>query len=401
MEGRYRTPLYQAFLDAGQQLGYPLLDDYNSGDHEGFAWAQFTQEHRRARRCSSAHAYLNPARGRPNLTIRTGAFAVGLDFEGTRCRGVRYTRGSRVEAASGNEVVLSAGAYLSPQLLMLSGIGDPRDLEKVGVKVRHGLNGVGRNLQDHCGGLIQHRSTKPVTYHALRNPVRLAAAALELVVKASGPLSVFPMNAVGFVRSDPAEPRPDIQFLFFPVTTDIQGGTDKYAAFSGYAITWGGMRPRSRGHVRLRSTDPTDPPLILHNYLTDPHDVAVNNAAFRIARDLHAQRAFDLFRGDEIDPGPGVQSEADIAAYNRRTMGSNYHPAGTCRMGDDESAVVDAQLRVRGIEGLRVVDASIMPTLTSGNTNAPTIMIGEKAAAMILEGAREADVSGTVVRALT
>ena len=385
--GRYRTPLYQAFLDAGREMGFSVLDDYNGGDHEGFAWAQFTQEHKRARRCSSAHAYLRPTQDRTNLTILTRAQVVGLGLAGSRCTSVRYRRSGREEVAHAHEVILAAGAYLSPHLLMISGIGDPEELEKVGVAVRHGLKGVGRNLQDHCGGLVQSRCTKPMTYHALRNPFRLAAAAWELVAKASGPLSVFPMNALAFLRSDPAEPRPDLEFLFFPVATDVQGGTEKYALFNGYAITWGIMRPRSRGRVALRSSDPVDAPRLLHNYLTDTHDVVVMNAGFRIAREINSQSAFDDFRGDEVDPGPDITTEDAVSAYNRRTLGSHYHPAGSCRMGIDDDAVVDPQLRVRGIDGLRVVDASIMPTLTSGNTNAPTIMIGEKAAEMILNAA--------------
>ncbi len=384
--GRYRTPLYQAFLEAGAECGYRVLDDYNRGDTEGFAWAQFTQEHDRARRCSSAHAYLGAAAGRANLIVRTGCQVTGLTLSGKACTGLVYVQGGQTRAVSAGEVILSAGAYQSPQLLMLSGIGDGPALTRVGVAPRHELPGVGLNLQDHCGGLIQSRCRLPMTYHRFRNPVRALGAAWELFVRQRGPLSVFPMNALAFVRSAPTEPRPDLEFLFFPVATDLRGGSGRYAAFNGYAITWGIMRPRSRGTVTLASADPLAKPVIRHNYLTDPHDVAVNNAGLRIARALNASRAFDPFRGTEVDPGEECVSDEAVSAYNRRTMGTHYHPSGSCRMGGDALAVVDSSLRVHGLTGLRVADASIMPWVTSGNTNAPSIMIGEKAADLVLAG---------------
>lgn len=381
--GRYRTPLYEAFLKAGDERGYPVVDDYNRGDTEGFAWAQFTQEHDRARRCSSAHAYLRRASGRANLVVRTGCQVTGLTLSGPACTGLTYVRGRQSHNVSAAEVILSAGAYQSPHLLMLSGIGEGEALTKAGITARHELPGVGQNLQDHCGGLVQSRCNEPMTYHQLRNPVRALGAIWDLYLNARGPLSVFPMNALAFLRSDPSEPRPDLEFLFFPVTTDASG---RYAAFNGYAITWGIMRPRSRGSVTLASSDPLDKPLIRHNYLTDPHDVKVNNAGLRIARELNATHAFDRFRGEEVDPGADCVSEEAISAYNRRTIGSHFHPSGSCRMGSDDMAVVDPALRVRGLKGLRVADASIMPRVTSGNTNAPSIMIGEKAADLALAG---------------
>ncbi|WP_341643223.1 GMC family oxidoreductase [Thauera sp. SDU_THAU2] len=318
--GRYRTPLYEAFLAAGAERGYGLSEDYNRGDTEGFAWAQFTQEHDRARRCSSAHAYLNAAAGRKNLTVRTGCQVTALTLSGRTCTGLTYVQRGRTETVAAGEVILSAGAYQSPQILMLSGIGAGADLKAAGVAPKHDLPGVGRNLQDHCGGLIQSMCREPMTYHQFRNLFRALGAIWDLYVNARGPLSVFPMNAVAFLRSDPGEPRPDLEFLFFPVATDLRGGTNRYAAFNGYAITWGIMRPRSRGSVTLASSDPLAKPKIQHNYLTDPHDVKVNNAGFRIARELNATRAFDRFRGEEVDPGPDCVSEEDISAYNRRTI---------------------------------------------------------------------------------
>lgn len=384
--GRYRTPLYEAFLAAGAERGYRLQDDYNRGDHEGFSWAQFTQEHDRAARCSSAHAYLRAAGDRKNLTVRTHCQVTGLTLDGATCTGLSYVQRGQVHKVSAGEVILSAGAYQSPQILLLSGIGSGAGLRPLGVTPRHELPGVGQNLQDHCGGLIQSMCKERMTYHQFRNPLRALGAVWDLYVNKRGPLSVFPMNAVGFLRSDPAEPRPDLEFLFFPVATDIRGGSGKYAAFNGYAITWGIMRPRSRGSVTLASSDPLAKPVIRHNYLTDPHDVKVNNAGLRIARELNATHAFDRFRGNEVDPGPDCISDAAISAYNRRTIGSHFHPSGSCRMGGDDMAVVDALLRVRGMRGLRVADASIMPRVTSGNTNAPSIMIGEKAADLVLAG---------------
>lgn len=383
IRGRYTNPLYEAFLEAGQQLGYRLLDDYNAGDHEGFAWSQYTQEHKRARRCSSAHAYLAPARDRPNLTVLTGAHATRLMFEALRCTGVCYLEGGAEQTITAGEVVLCAGAYQSPQLLLLSGIGPAEDLKPLGIEVRLDLPGVGQNLQDHYGGLVQHRCTKPLTYHALRNPLRLIMALIEMQILDRGPLAVFPMNTVAFLRSSSEQPRPDLQFYLFPVTADIQGGTAKQAAFNGYAIVWALQRPRSRGKVSLRSNDPLAAPRIIHNYLTDPYDNETMLAGLRMAREIHAQRSFDAFRGVEVDPGRTVTSAAELNAYNRRTMGTHYHPAGSCRMGIGSDAVVDPQLRVRGISGLRVADASIMPLIVTGNTNAPSIMIGERAAALM------------------
>lgn len=384
--GRYRTPLYEAFLSAGAECGYRVIEDYNRGDTEGFAWAQFTQEHDRARRCSSAHAYLRSAAGRQNLTIRTGCQVTSLTLAGSTCTGLSYVRHGQRHQVSAGEVILSAGAYQSPQILMLSGIGDGAALRSVGIEAKHELPGVGQNLQDHCGGLIQSRCKEQMTYHQFRNPFRAVGAIWDLYVNARGPLSVFPMNALAFLRTGEAEPRPNLEFLFFPVATDIQGGSGRYAAFNGYAITWGIMRPRSRGSVTLASADPLAKPVIQHNYLTDPHDVHVNNEGFRIAREINASRAFDRFRGEEVDPGPDCSSQEAISAYNRRTMGSHYHPSGSCRMGSDHMAVVDPSLRVHGMKDLRVADASIMPCVTSGNTNAPSIMIGEKASDLVLAG---------------
>ncbi|MBN3853978.1 hypothetical protein G3N59_11370 [Paraburkholderia sp. Ac-20340] len=383
--GRYRSPIFESFLEAGRQLGYPVVDDYNLGDTEGFNWTQYTMEHGRARRCSSAHAYLHPIRDRKNLTVLTRAQVTGLIMQRQTCVGVRYLHEGKEATASAGEVVLSAGAYLSPQLLMLAGIGDADQLRKLGITPLHDLKGVGQNLQDHCGSLIQVRCTKPITFHSIRtNPLRGAAALLEYLVHDSGPFSVFPMAAQAFVRSSSSEPRPDLQIQIYPVTKDISGGSKKLAAFNGYGISAGGMRPRSRGTVSLQSKDPLQAPLIRHNYLSDPYDVAALVAGIRLARAINGSGAFDGIRGEEVNPSASAQSDRELEAYVRKTVDSQYHPSGTCKMGVDDMAVVDPNLRVHGITGLRIADASIMPVVTSGNTNAPAIMIGEKASDLIL-----------------
>jgi choline dehydrogenase len=388
ISGRYRTPLLEAFIDAGKQMGHPYIEDYNAGNHEGFSWVQYTIQKKRAVRASSAQAYLKPARDRKNLTVLTGAHVVGLSMTGTRCTGLRYVRAGSEHSVSAKEVILSAGTYISPQLLLLAGIGNPDELKAVGVKAVHDLPGVGKNLQDHCGSFMQVACTKPLTYNALlSNPFRGASAVAEYLFKGSGPLSVFPMSTHAFLKSDESLSRPDLQFQFYPMSRDVRGGTGKLGGFNAYAFQWGGMRPHSRGEVTLRSSRPLDPPKIQHNFLSDERDVKAMIAGLKIAREINSQPAFDSFRGIEIDPGPDVKTDDQIHAYSRRILSSEYHPSGSCKMGMDRDAVVDPKLRVRGIDGLRVIDASIMPTVVSGNTNGPSMMIGEKGSEIILNGA--------------
>ena len=393
INGRYRTPLLAAFVNAGREMGYPFREDYNIGDHEGFSWVQYTIQEKRAIRASSAQGYLKPIRNRANLTVLTGAQVVGLTMKGTRCEGVRYLKGKKEYSVGAGEVILSAGAYGSPHLLMLAGIGDPENLRSVGIKPIHDLPGVGQNLQDHCGSFIQVRCEKPFTYNALlSNPLRGALAVGEYIFKNSGPIAVFPMSTHAFLRSSEEQSRPDLQFQFYPMSRDLKGGAGKLGTFNAYAIQWGGMRPHSRGSIKLRSSDPLEHPTIQHNFLSDPRDVKAMVSGFKIAREINAQKAFADFRGPEIDPGSRVRTDTEIEAYNRSILASEYHASGSCRMGIDDQAVVDPELRVRGISGLRVVDASIMPTVVSGNTNGPSIMIGEKGASLIL---REDESVGT------
>ncbi len=383
--GRYKMPLFDAFLEAGVQAGYKFNLDYNGGDQEGFVWTQYTHTHFFPMRCSTARAYIRPARRRKNLTVWTNARALRLILDGRKVTGaeVEY-KGQSFVVSAARETILSAGAYQSPQLLMLSGIGDPSILGAQGIACAHPLKGVGKNLQDHVGSFVQHRCTQPITYYNMTRPLRLAGAVLQYLFTRSGPLAIFPMNTMAFLKSDPALERPDIQYYLLPAAMNPNGSADHMPQFHGYNIHWCGLRPDSIGHVGLRSPDVRDAPVVVHNYLTAESDQALNRYALRLARKLHAQKAFDAFRGEELDPGPDCTSDDEIDSYMGRFISSHYHPVGTCKMGFDETAVVDPQLRVHGLQGLRVIDASIMPKLVGANTNAPTIMIGEKGADMIL-----------------
>jgi choline dehydrogenase len=383
--GRYANPLYDAFLRAGEELGYPFNPDHNGPSQEGFSWSQYTHLHGFPLRCSAANAYLHPASRRPNLSILTGSQVVGLTLEGRRCRGVAFLRGGhRAEVQAEREVILSAGTYQSPQILLLSGIGPADELNAAGVAVRHELPGVGRDLQDHVGGFVQHECLQPVTYYSLLSKPRAALAVAELALLRRGPLAVFPMNAQAFIKSTPELDRPDLQFYMFPVALDPESQDLFKPAFHGYSIHWAVLRPRSRGRVFLRSGDPLAPPAILHNHLAHEDDRRLNITGLRIARDIHAQRAFEGLRGREVSPGSTVIEDGALDAHLRASSASHYHPVGTCRMGSDDGAVVDPELKVRGIDGLRVIDASVMPRLIGGNTNAPAMMIGEKGADLLL-----------------
>ena len=382
--GRYNMGLFDAFISAGKQAGYRFNPDYNGADQEGFVYTQYTHTHRFPLRCSAARAYVWPAMKRKNLTVWTKARTLRILFEGKRATGVEVERGGeRLTISADRELVLSAGAYQSPQLLMLSGVGDPAELAQHTIDCKHALPGVGKNLQDHVGSYVQHRCLKPVTYYNMRNPLKLAVAAAQYVFAGRGPLSVFPMNAMAFLKSDKALERPDIQYYLVPNAMNPNGSSTYLPTYHGYNIHWCGLRPESRGSVSLRSSNPLDTPRIIHNYLTAKADQALNRYAFRLARELHSQQAFDEFRGEEVDPGLSCSTDADIDGFMAKFISSHYHPVGTCKMGHDDLSVVDDQLRVHGLDGLRVVDASIMPRLVGANTNAPTIMIAEKAAEML------------------
>jgi choline dehydrogenase len=383
--GRYNDPLCETFIEAGRTAGYALNPDYNGTDMEGFVRAQYTHLHSFPLRCSAARAYVWPAMGRKNLTVWTKASARRIVLEGKKAVGVELLhKGRPITVKARREVILSAGAYHSPQMLMLSGIGDPDILAQHGIVVAHALKGVGQNLQDHIGTFVQHRCTQPITYYNMTKPWKLALAAMRYVFTGGGPLAVFPMNTMAFLKSDPALERPDIQYYLLPASVQPNGASNHLPTFHGYNIHWCGLRPESRGHVSLQSNNPEVAPRIVHNYFAAEADRALNRYALRLARKLHAQPAFDAFRGEELDPGLSCQTDSEIDDFNSRFINSHYHPVGTCKMGVDAMAVVDPKLRIHGMENLRVVDASIMPRLVGANTNAPTIMIGEKASDMIL-----------------
>ena len=379
-EQRSPRPLNRRIVDAFSAAGVPWIADCNGPEQDGAVIFQVTQ--RDGRRWSTADAYLRPALARPNLKVRTGATVLGIELEGTQAVGVKLAgrrRGNSELVRADREVVLSAGAIGSPQLLQLSGIGPADDLRAAGVEVRHELPGVGSNLQDHPFVTVLYETSETDTLANAEHPRFLA----EWLLRRSGPLS-SPIAEVGaFVRTRPGLPAADVEFHAGGAYFEDHGAEK----FDGHAITLAPalLTPKARGRVWLRSGDPTDKPRILTNSLSDPDDVASLVAGVRLARTVVAQSPLKEIIVREIKPGPDATSDDDLEADLRRRMELIYHPAGTCRMSDTaDDAVVDASLRVHGIDGLRVADASIMPVIVGGNTNAPTIMIAEKAADLIL-----------------
>lgn len=375
------SPLSRAFIAAGIEAGYPATPDFNGGQQEGFGAVERSTW--RGRRWSAAHAYLNPVRDRPNLTVIAGAHALEVLLEGSHATGLRYAKDGREHIATAHEVILSGGAIGSPHLLQLSGIGPQKHLEAAGIKVRHVLPGVGENLNDHPDLVIQHACKLPVSLYPVTRAPRSWLAGVEWMLRGSGPAATNHFEAGGFITSRPELEHPDLQFTFMPLAV-VPGGTEVRAEHA-FQVHIDLMRPRSRGHVRATSNDPFQAPEILFNYLDDPQDLADLRAGVHLLRRVLSQPALTPFAGAELFPGPAVQTDAEIDRWIRQTLETCYHPVGTCRMGaaDDPGAVVDPECRVRGIEGLRVVDASIMPAIVSANTNASTIMIAEKASDII------------------
>jgi choline dehydrogenase len=379
------NPLTPLFAAAAKEAGIPFNDDQNGAESEGFGIPDLTID--RGERASTYSAFLRPAMARPNLTVETRAQATRIVVEQGRATGIDYVRdGERFTAHATREIVLSGGAYNSPQLLMLSGIGPADELRQVGVTPIHDLPGVGRNLQDHAGVSVINLATEPVSMIRNLRWDRLILSVLRWGVSRDGTVSTAPVVGNSWYRSRPELERPDIQTLIVansPFAGPWFPGIKKPAPHM-VASRSGLQHPESRGHMTLASADPFAHPHIFFNLFSAPGDLAVLRFAIRKVREIFAAAPVAHLMGREIIPGPERQTDAQLDEFIRKTTTTAYHPVGTCAMGNDEHAVVDAQLRVRGIAGLRVADASIMPTITGGNTNAPTVMIGDKAAAMIL-----------------
>ncbi len=381
--GTLKNPLHHAWLEAAQQAGYALTEDYNGFRQEGFGRMDMTV--RAGTRCSAAKAYLYPARKRANLHVIQHALATRILFDGRRAVGVDYLRaGKSFTVRARREVILSGGPINSVQLLKLSGIGPAAELQSHGIPVIADRPGVGANLQDHLEFYFQMACTKPVTLYRQANLLGKALAGAQWLFLRSGIGATNHFESCGFIRSRAGIPYPDIQYHFFPMAINYDGSS--LATEHGFQAHVGPMRSKSRGSVTLRSADPRDPPRIRFNYMSHPDDWAEMRACVRLTREIFQQPAFAPWRGREIQPGADCTSDAQIDAFIADKVESALHPSCTCKMGapDDPMAVVDPELRVIGVSGLRIVDSSVMPAITTGNLNAPTIMIGEKGADHIL-----------------
>lgn len=389
---RVRRDVCDAYIAAAEELGFPRNADFNGASQEGAGYFQLTARH--GRRCSAAVAYLRPVRARANLEVVTGALVHRVVLDGCRATGVEFSVGGEMRIAQAQgEIVLCAGAIGSPHLLELSGIGRGDILQTLGIAMRQEIAGVGENLQDHLQARAVYRSTRPTLNDEVNHPLRKMLIGLEYALFRRGPMSMGASQACIFARTRPSLELPDVQFHIQPLSADRPGeGLHRFSAFTASVCQ---LRPESRGRIVPRSPDPREPPAIHPNYLATRADQETLVAGMKLSRRLAATRALKPFIVEELDPGPDIRTEEALLEHARNTATTIYHPVGTCKMGMDARAVVDPRLRVRGIVGLRVADASIMPTLVSGNTNAPTIMIGEKAAAMMIEDAK----SGTLAQA--
>ncbi len=374
-------PICDAVVAAGEEIGLPRNADYNGADQEGVGYYQLTV--RNGRRASAAVSFLRPALKRPNLHVETHAQATEILFDGSRATGIAYrVGGAERRATAAREVILAGGSVNSPQLLELSGIGQPDRLRGLGIAVRQALPGVGENLQDHYVVRMSWRGTRPDTYNERARGLPLVGEVLRYAFRREGFLSMGAATVFAFVRTRPELETPDVQYHIMPASfADPQKRIlDK---FPGLSCAPCQLRPESRGSIHIESADPLAPPTVRPNFLATQLDRDTIVAGMRIGRRLMRAAALDGYRGPEIKPGEDIDTDDALLEHARQTGATVYHPVGTCKMGSDDQAVVDSELRVRGLEALRVVDASIMPTVTSGNTNAPTIMIAEKAADMI------------------
>jgi choline dehydrogenase len=377
--GRLDHPLYAAWVEAGRQAGYPITNDMNGHQQEGLGRMDRTAWN--GERWSAAKAYLRPALSRPNLTVIDRALVGRIDFDGARALGVTYRRrGQEASVRAERETILSGGAFASPQLLLLSGVGPAEELRAHGIRVVADMPGVGENLQDHLEVYVQHACLSDCTLYPSLRPWNKLRIGIDWLFFRRGLGTSSHFEAGGFVRSRAGVEHPDLQYHFLPIAMNYDGTNP--AGGHGFQAHVGPMRPTSRGKLRLRSADPTAPPSILFNYMATEQDRREMRDGIRLTREIFAQSAFDGLRGVELNPGPDVRTNAEIDAFVRARGESAYHPSCTCKMGPDgdPTAVVDGDGRVHGLDGLRVVDASIMPDIVSGNLNAPTIMLAEKLA---------------------
>ncbi len=383
----------EAFIRAAEQAGFPRNDDFNGASQEGAGYFQTTM--RNGRRLSTARAYLRPARSRANLTVETGALTERVLVEGGVAVGVQYRRhGRRATARARGEVVLAAGAFGSPQILQLSGLGPAALLRQHGITVVRDIPGVGSDLQDHLQARMLYRVTRPITLNDVVNRFdRRMWAGLRYVLFRTGPLAVSAGYAGGFFRTDPRLESPDVQCHLLLFSADKPGGS--LHPWPGMTASICQLRPESRGTLRIKSADPAEAPEIRLNYLSTEGDKHTMVQGLQLLRRIMGAPALKPFIAEELDPGPGVASDADLLAFIRARGTTIFHPTSTCRMGVDEAAVVDPELRVKGVARLRVADASVMPTVVSGNTNACVIMIGEKASDLILRQAEASPARAT------
>jgi len=379
-ERPYTNPLSELFVEAAQQAGIPFNPDFNGAKQYGCGLFQVTQKN--GERCSAATAYLHPAAERKNLTIVTKALATRVMIERGRAVGIEYVRRrKRCSARAAREVVLAGGAINSPQLLLLSGVGPAADLRAAEVPIRHDLPGVGKNLQDHLNVNVLYRARRGATLDSKGRGLGPLLPTLQFLLSRSGPATSNVAEAGAFAFSQLGAATPDIQYHFIPLQIVDHART----MLDGHGVTLHacGLRPQSRGEIRLASADPLQPPVTDPNYLSAGYDLKVLIEAIRLGREILAAAPFKSWLTEERLPGAALESDTELESFIRASGETEYHPVGTCKMGSDPMAVVDDQLRVRGLDRLRVIDASIMPTLVSGNTNAPTIMIAEKGAAMM------------------
>ncbi|WP_426335124.1 GMC family oxidoreductase N-terminal domain-containing protein [Pseudomonas aeruginosa] len=377
-------PINQVFFRAAEEMGWPYNADFNGERQEGIGPFHVTQIN--GERCSAARAFLHPALARPNLTVLSPALTLRVLLEGTRATGVEISQaGEVVQLQARREVILSAGSINSPQLLLLSGIGPAAELARHGIVQRHELPGVGENLQDHQDIVLMYRTEASLGYGLGFSPkgwLPLLRSPWQYLFGRRGALTSNTVESGGFLRLDPQAPTPELGLIVAPA---LKNQPQRLVPFGhGVSLHVAVMHPQSRGRVRLNSPDPHDRPLVEANFLSPPADIDTLVQGFQLVRKLAASRSFARHLKGELVPGPQVSSRGQIEAWIRANLGTVFHPVGTCKMGHDQLAVVDDQLRVHGLQGLRVADASIMPTLITGNTNAPAIMIGEKAADLIL-----------------